>query len=697
MLAKDDGTILTMQPDLEQEVLDFYKNLMGTANNTLNRIDVQVMRSGKQVSMEKRLMLVNKVTVQEVEDALKGIGDTKSPGIDGYGAYFFKACWGIIKYDVLAAIYEFFDEGMMYRNFNRTTVTLIPKHNGASGVKDIHNHIMLAYELVNGYNRKHGTPRCMMQLDLQKAYDMVDWRALEDIMLEIGLPNIFVDSIMLTVKTVSYEFNINGNMTASMQACRGIRQGDPISPLLFVIMMEYLNRLLLKMQLHPDFTHHPKCKKMALTHLTFANDVLMFCRGNRNSVEKMIGVINKFSNDTGLIINPSKCKVFFGSIDQDTKNHIRNITGFGMGEFPVKYLDVPLTSKKLTINHYMPLIEKIVSRINHWTSRLLSYAGRIQLVKSVIVATTQYWMACFPIPKCVLKKIESICRSFVWYGTGDIKTKSPVAWKTVSKPINRGGLDVVNLADWNEVCMMKCLWNLCCKADNLWVQWVHIYFIKDNDPLLVVTKPHWSWLIRNILESRNTANLFRAEWEKLVHERRFLMKQVYMLISDKTDAVPWSCLIQRNRARPRAVMHLWLMCHCRLPTKARLSSFGFIQETRCNLCGNSDETQDHLFFNCEFSIQVWAQVYEWLHITHIPVSWDDEIRWLIQSTNRKGWKAMLLKLAYTETLYGIWAYRNEVIFNQNVHRKTVDTIKDNIVYRGWYTNKLKKHIATILM
>lgn len=91
----------------------------------------------------------------------------------------------------------------------------------------IHNHILLAAELKKGYNRNNGTPRCMIQLDLQKAYDMVDWRSLERIFQEVGLPRLFVSWIMTTVTTVSYIFKINGAYTDRMEARRGIRQGDP--------------------------------------------------------------------------------------------------------------------------------------------------------------------------------------------------------------------------------------------------------------------------------------------------------------------------------------------------------------------------------------------------------------------------------------------------------------------------------------
>jgi hypothetical protein len=288
-LFKDDGTPIQGQDDIAQEVCDFYRQLMGTRIPSLRKIDITAMREGPQLSMAQRDALIAPVTISEIKNALKGIGDLKSPGIDGYGARFFKASWDTIANDLIAAVHEFFNKNVLYRAFNETVVTLIPKHPATKTVKEfrpiagcstfykiiskiltdrlgrvlssiispsqaafvpgqkIHNHILLAFELLKGYNRKDGTPRCMIQLDLQKAYDMVDWSALKDILQEVSIPNTFISWIMTTVTTVSYRFNINGKYTDRMEAQRGIRQGDPLSPLLFVITMEYLNRLLLKM------------------------------------------------------------------------------------------------------------------------------------------------------------------------------------------------------------------------------------------------------------------------------------------------------------------------------------------------------------------------------------------------------------------------------------------------------------------
>lgn len=86
----------------------------------------------------------------------------------------------------------------------------------------IHNHILLTYELIKGYNRRGGTPRCMMQLDIHKAYYAIDCKALKCILMEIGFPMHFIDWIMILVTFVSYRFNINGNITNIMEAKCGL-------------------------------------------------------------------------------------------------------------------------------------------------------------------------------------------------------------------------------------------------------------------------------------------------------------------------------------------------------------------------------------------------------------------------------------------------------------------------------------------
>jgi hypothetical protein len=249
-IYREGGTMITTHDDIEQEVLGLYGNLMGKAGTNLMSIDIVAMRAGPQLTGDQREMLVAPIQESEIYTALKSIGDLKAPGLYGYGAMLFKSAWNIVKYDVIAAVREFFVEEKIYHAINSTLVTLIPKHAAAKTIKEyrpisccttifkiiskvltlrlskvlssvinlsqaafvpgqhIHDHILLAYELIRGYSMKGGTPKCMLQLDLQKAYDTVDWYALQHILTEIGFPGQFTRWIMLAVTTVSYKFNV---------------------------------------------------------------------------------------------------------------------------------------------------------------------------------------------------------------------------------------------------------------------------------------------------------------------------------------------------------------------------------------------------------------------------------------------------------------------------------------------------------
>ena len=306
------------------------------------------------------------------------------------------------------------------------------------------------------------------------------------------------------------------------------------------------------MQRNPDCHHHAKCEQMALTNLAFADDILLFCRGDAGSVDILMTAFRNFSLSTGLIFNPSKCNIFFGSVEVTERNKIRTRVGFAEGSFPIRYLGVPLSSKKLSLQHYLPLIAKITGRIHHWSTKLLSYAGRIQLVNSIICSITQYWMHNFPLPKCVLRKIDTICRTFVWTGRNDASHKSYVAWKNMCKPRKQGGLGIKNLTVWNQVALLKCLWNISNKSDSLWVKWIHKVYLKNCDVMEVSVGTSWTWTIRNILNLRSKVTQIQLLWDQMLLLQKFSMKAVYNVLIDDLSRSTWSKLLLHNHARPKA-------------------------------------------------------------------------------------------------------------------------------------------------
>lgn len=139
--------------------------------------------------------------------------------------------------------------------------------------------------------------------------------------------------------------------------------------------MEYLYRCLQNLKLNPNFNFHPICEKLGITNICFADDLLIYVRGDLGSMQLLMGAFTSFTDATGLVVNVSKSKVYFGGVHHVAQLQILVETGFLKGSLSFKYLGVPLDSKKLTIAKFAPLIEKITGRLRHWTTKLLNYAG----------------------------------------------------------------------------------------------------------------------------------------------------------------------------------------------------------------------------------------------------------------------------------------------------------------------------------
>lgn len=144
----------------------------------------------------------------------------------------------------------------------------------------ITDNIIMSHELIKWYGRKKISPRCMLKIDMKKAYESIEWTFLQQVLRALSFPTQFISWIMTCVTTVSHSTLSNGTPS---HAKKGLRQGDPLSPFLFVLAMD-LNRQLKTLKKQPDFNFHPKCEKLCITHLGFADDLLLFCRGDLKSL-----------------------------------------------------------------------------------------------------------------------------------------------------------------------------------------------------------------------------------------------------------------------------------------------------------------------------------------------------------------------------------------------------------------------------
>ncbi|XP_049394711.1 uncharacterized protein LOC125859002 [Solanum stenotomum] len=273
--------------------------------------------------------------------------------------------------------------------------------------------------------------------------------------------------------------------------------------------MEYLGRELKQMATNVDFNYHPSCERMNSIHICFADDLLMYCRADLLSVRLMYATFRNFSEASGLQENTEKSFIYIVGVTNHTKQRIIEELRFIEGTLPFRYLGVPLASQKLGVNAYLPLIEKITAKITCWSAKVLSYAGRLQLIKTVLFGVHAvlfgvhaYWAQIFLLPKKAIKTTEQHCRTFLLTCDVTISKKALVSWANICLLGAAGGLHVMNLCTCNNATILKLLWDIDRKKDCLWVQWVHSYYIKTGDIYLVRIPSNASWVVRKVLEAR---------------------------------------------------------------------------------------------------------------------------------------------------------------------------------------------------
>ncbi|XP_070016028.1 uncharacterized protein [Nicotiana sylvestris] len=282
------------------------------------------------------------------------------------------------------------------------------------------------------------------------------------------------------------------------------------------IAIEYLSRSLKESSKKTKFHYHPRCSKLAITHLCFDYDLLLFARGDLSSVITMQQCFNQFSA---------------ASEKRDT---IVQELGLLEDELPFKYLGVTLLTKKLSLVQWQPLIEKIVARISAWTTKKLSYGGRVQLVQTVLFGVQAYWAQLFVLPAKVLKTIDAYCRSYVWSGCNTISKKALVSWERVFAPKSVGGLGLANLQKWNKAAIAKSFWDLAQKQDKLWIKWIHAYYIKGQAIKTMTIPQQACWMTRKIMEAKTTFEGLHWRFKK----GKNITRQIYVQLIGEDTRVP---------------------------------------------------------------------------------------------------------------------------------------------------------------
>lgn len=204
---------------------------------------------------------------------------------------------------------------------------------------------------------------------------------------------------------------------------------------------------------------------------------MVFVEGSKESIEGALKVFDQFAEWSGLCISLEKSTIFMAGVTEPVKCGILTNFPFADGELPVRYLGLPLMTQVMRQQDYLPLIEKIRGRINTWTSRFLSYAGRLQLIKSVLMSIVNFWATAFRLPRRCLDEIERLCSAFLWTGPELKSTGAKVAWKEICSTKSEGGLGIRPLKEVNMVYGLKLIWRML-SGKSLWETGYRIICLK---------------------------------------------------------------------------------------------------------------------------------------------------------------------------------------------------------------------------
>ncbi|XP_039007590.1 uncharacterized protein LOC120135392 [Hibiscus syriacus] len=591
VIKGEDGQCYDSFEGMAAELVIFFTNLIGSADPPVKGSSVESLKGLLNYSLPEGAcaFLTKEVNDIEINEALFRQWKDKSPGPDDYTYGFFKAAWDIVGIDFVSAVRYFFQSSCLLPAFNATVFVLVPKSLNACLPKEF-RHI---------------------------SFCSVAYKTITRILVNRLVP-FFLGMISHSQSAFVKGRNIVDNTLLAQEVVKGYSRKS-LSPR-YAIKIDLQkafdsnwNFLLIVLEAIGLLGEFCNWIKACITTLMYSVSLNVFFHGSLDVVLGVQSTIEKFYELSSLMLNALKTEYFACDLNEHVLEQIRLATGFRMGQLPVRYLGVPLVTRKLTGKDCAPLLVRIKDKLNQWSSKKLSFGGKLQLVKTVLFSICNYWSRQLILPKGIIRDIERLCMRFFWKGSDTLARGARVGWNQICSLKSEGGMGLRDLVVWSRAC--SSYWEVECKA-------------------------YFSWILSKLLRIREEARrMFYpcANWnqikEKWIWDNIRVRREKFSLIS-------------------------WMAILDRLPTKDRFVRFGLVIDNVCVVCGSGMESQDHLFAKCSYAKEVRGAVLISCGLRYESYSWDERFSWLIENLKGKSLRVRILKLAWTGFLYFIREERN---------------------------------------
>eukprot|EP00253_Pinus_taeda_P018445 PITA_18445 len=407
-LKNDTGEILKNHNEISALLSDHFNSISQEPHiNREKAIKDLTEAIPKIITADQNWALCREISMEETEEAIRSMPNDKAPGPHGFTINFYKACWSTVKQDVWEAVEDSRRLGTILKSLNSTFIALIPKveeaktpdkfrpialcnviykiiskvianrlktilpgiiseeQSGYVEGRQIFDNILLAQEMIHSLHSRN-VEGMLMQLDLSKAYDKVSWRYLEAVLKAFGFCSTWIKWIMALIISPRYYVLINGAPSAPFAPSRGIRQGDPLSPFLFIILMEGLSRTIAKKKVEGKIQGLKPIRSLrATTHQQFVEDTMLHGTPTVKEAVAYREILDLFSQASGMEINFSKSTIFFFNTHPAVQSHLAWLLGFRISSLPSKYLGAPLTLKPWKKEHWEKILANLKKKCSH--------------------------------------------------------------------------------------------------------------------------------------------------------------------------------------------------------------------------------------------------------------------------------------------------------------------------------------------